>query len=198
MEMDEKNALQLIETMINSAKQEARDNGFYFILWGWLVFIGAIADYTMMMFMLPPISEYHAMAWVVLMPLGGIVTGIMSFVTKKEVRVKTYIDDLMRYAMRAFVISMFLVCFLMPSTEHWPAFYPVLMIVYAMWLHISGGALRFRPLIYGAYVNWLLAIFAFFSQYNVQLLLLATAVLCGYIIPGHILRSRFNKDVQRP
>lgn len=195
MEMNENQALELIETMIHSAKKEIKDNGFYYSFWGWLVFIAALCDYTLLVFFQ---NENHALPWAVLMPIGGIVTGIVSYrERKKAIATKTYIDDLMKYVMIAFAISLFIVCFIMPMTAaNWRSFYPTIMIVYAIWLFISGGALKFKPLIVGGLINWLMAIIAFFVTYDYQLLLLAFAVLSGYIIPGYLLNKNFKKHVQ--
>jgi hypothetical protein len=35
-------SLQVIRTMIEKAKTTVADNSFYFLLWGWLVFIAAL------------------------------------------------------------------------------------------------------------------------------------------------------------
>jgi hypothetical protein len=197
MEMNEKQALQLIEQMIGSAKREVKDNGFFFLLWGWLVFAGALIDFALLKNIYPEWQSKHALVWAILMPLGGIVTFIAGRrEASKPVRVKTYIDELMNYVVKAFVISLVIVCFLMPATSNWPSFFPVLIILYAVWLYISGGALRFKPLIYGGLANWLFAFAAFFVSYDIQLLLLAAAVLIGYIVPGHLLQRNYNKDVQ--
>jgi hypothetical protein len=129
------------------------------------------------------------------MPLGGVIT-IFKSLRERNNRppVKTYIDELMRYAVRAFAISLFIICGIMPMSQNWSAFYPVLLTLYAIWLYIAGGALRFKPLIRGGYANWLLAIIAFFVGYDIQLLLLATAVLVGFIVPGHQLKNTFDKQ----
>jgi MFS family permease len=197
MEMSEKDALSVIDQMIASAKREVKDNGFYFMLWGWLVFISAIIDYVLVTGLYKPWQDYHAVVWGIFMPLGGLISIIGGIREKKKApQVKTYIDELMSYVLRAFGISIFIVCFFMPFTANWPAFYPVMLLVYAIWLYIAGGALRFKPLIYGGYANWLFSIGAFFCTYDKQLILLALAVLIGYIIPGHMLKSHYNKHVQ--
>ena len=70
--------------------------------------------------------------------------------------------------------------------------YHMVMVVYGFWLFISGGALEFRPLKIGGAINWVLATFAFFVGFEQQLIVLAIAVLLGYIIPGHILNNKFK------
>ncbi len=191
--MKEKEALLLIEEMINSTKQDVKDNGFYFILWGWLVFISAITDYVLL-----TLFSYggHASIWGILMPLGGLVSFIAGRKQIKKQRVKTYVDESLRYLSIAFGISLFIICLIMPMSDHnWRSFYPTLMVVYAFGIFIFGGILRYKPLMYGAYSNWILAIVAFFVAYDWQLLLLALAVLSGFVIPGHLLNRRFHQHV---
>jgi hypothetical protein len=191
--MNEKEALLLIEEMINSTKQEVKDNGFYYILWGWLVFIAAITDYVLLVFM---DNKQHALVWAILMPLGGLVSVIKGRKDAKKQRVKTYIDEAIKYLSIAFSISLFIICFIMPMTNNsWRVFYPTLMVIYAFAVFIFGGLLRYKPLIYGAFMNWALAIVGYFVTYDWQLLLLALAVLCSFVIPGHLLNRRFHQHV---
>jgi hypothetical protein len=195
MEMNERQAFEIIDSMILSAKKEIKDNGFYYSFWGWLVFIAALTDYVMLVFLR---NEYHAVPWAILMPIGGIVTAIVSLRERKKVKqAKTYLDEMMKYAVTAFAISLFIVCFIMPMTDaNWRSFYPTIMVIYAIWLFISGGALKFKPLIVGGLINWAMAALAFFTTYDNQLLLMAFAVLTGYIIPGYLLNKEFKKHVQ--
>lgn len=191
--LNEKEALLLIEEMINSTKQEVKDNGFYYILWGWLVFIAAITDYVLLVFM---DNNQHALVWAILMPLGGLVSVIKGRKDAKKQRVKTYIDEAIKYLSIAFSISLFIICFIMPMTNNsWRVFYPTLMVIYAFAVFIFGGLLRYKPLIYGAFMNWALAIVGYFVTYDWQLLLLALAVLCSFVIPGHLLNRRFHQHV---
>lgn len=191
--MNEKDALLLIEEMIRSTKQEVKDNGFYYMLWGWLVFVSAITDYIMLVVLK---HEQHALVWAILMPLGGLITIIAAKRETQKQRVKTYIDEAIKYLTIAFAISLFVVCFIMPMTNNnWRSFFPTIMVLYAFSVYIFGGLLRYPPLKYGAYINWCLAAVAYFMQYDWQLLMLATAVICSFIIPGHLLNRRFNKNV---
>jgi len=192
MTMNENKALEIIEQMISNAKREIRDNGFYHMMWGYFVFVSALIDY----FLLMAEEENHAMVWAIMMPLGGVITMVKSRMEKREQRVVTYVDEVLKYLVTAFVVSLFIVCFIMPTTsKHWRSFFPVLMVVYAYGLYITGGILQFNPMRYGAMGVWACAIAAFFVGYDLQLLILALAVLVGFIIPGHLLNLRFRQHV---
>jgi hypothetical protein len=192
MSMDENKALEIIEQMISSAKREIRDNGFYHMMWGYFVFVSALVDYFLLMME----NENHALVWAIMMPLGGIISIIKGKMEKRGQRVITYVDEVLKYLGTAFVISLLIVCFVMPSTaKHWRSFYPVLMVLYAFGLYITGGILQFNTMRYGAMGVWACAIAAFFVGYDLQLLILALAVLVGFIIPGHLLNLRFRQNV---
>lgn len=193
MEMNERQALQIIEEMISATKEEVKDNGFYYMLWGWLVFVAAFTDYFMIF---SPLSEYHAVVWAVMMPAGGIASFIAGRREAKQARVKTYIHESINALTTAFVISLVIVCVIMPmTTNNWRSFFPTLMVIYAFAIFTFGGMLRYKPLKYGAAANWAFGIAAFFFGYDIQLLFLAAAVLCGFIIPGHLLKRRYDKHV---
>lgn len=194
MQMTEDKAFEIIEQMITNAKREAADNGFYFMLWGYLVFISALIDY----FLLIANHPNHTMVWGILMPLGGVVSIIMGRLEKKKQKVTTYVDEVLKHVMVAYVVCLLIVCLIMPISNnnwHWRSFYPTLMIVYGFGLYATGGIIKFKPLQFGAISIWLCAIAAYFVTYDWQLLCLATAVLSGFIVPGHMLNLRFKRNV---
>ncbi len=181
-------SLEVISRMIRTAQHDIQDSSFYYLIWGWLVFIASTSNFLLMK------ADFQDpfIPWAILMPLGGIVTGIYSYRQKRQQRVKTYIDDVMKYVLIAFMVSLFTVLLFMSKLEL--ATYPMVIMVYGMWLFISGGALRFQPLIYGGVINWALGIASFFVPFEMQLILLALAVLLGYIIPGHMLKNKFRSQ----
>ena len=186
--MTEQESLQVIQRMINSAKQEFRDKSFSYLLWGGLVFIASLGH-----FLLAAIGYSNAgLVWL-LMPLGGVISMIYGYHERKKEKVKTYFDEFNKHALVAFLVSLFIV--LGSQQKLQINCYPMLIMVYGGWLYISGGALRFKPLMVGGMINWILAVACFFVDFKIQLLLLAAAVLLGYIIPGYMLKLRYQKTL---
>ncbi len=196
MDMKETEALSIIEEMIAKTKEDIKDNSSYFLFWGWLVFISAAINYYLLVY---TNYEFHSIPWIVFMPFGGIVSAYYGIKErKKEGRVRTYVDETFKHLGRAFGISMLVVCFCMPLGQQWKAFYPTIMVLYSIWLYFSGGMLKFKPLMWGAGLNWLLACVGYiYASTEIHLLLIAVAVLGGYIVPGYLLKIKFKKDVQR-
>ncbi len=185
--MNSNESIMLIQRMIHTAKEELEDSSFYYLLWGWLVFIACVIH-----FILIRISfSMEGIGWMILMPIGAIISSIYGYKQGKKQRIYSYINDVIMYVLIAFIVSLFIVLFFMKKIGL--ATYPMVMLIYGIWLFISGGALKFRPLIIGGIINWALAIAALFFEFEQQLIILAVAVLFGYIIPGHMLRLKYRK-----
>lgn len=192
--MNEKEALLLIEDMISSTKNDIKEGGFYYYFWGWLVFVAALSNIVILHYNL---TEIHGLPWIILMPFGGLITFIGGRAKRnKAPKVKTYVSQSMDAGMVAFGISMFVICFSMPAGEQWRAFYPTIMIIYAIWLFVSGKLLQYKPLVYGGYLNWILALCGYIWPTTIlHLWLIAAGVLGGFIIPGHLLTKRAKQSV---
>lgn len=189
--LNETESLALISSMIKKTQGTLTDNGFYFLLWGWLVFVASAGQYILIRAGLPDVSEY---TWAVIMPLGGIASGIRGWKDGKKQKVKTYTDEMLNYALFAFLAALFIVLIFMSINGGWKLAYPMIMMVYGMWLFISGGALKFKPLIIGGLINFACSVAGFYIQGIELILLLSFAVLAGYIIPGHMLNAKFKKE----
>ena len=186
--LTESESLALIHKMIHSAKKQFEDNGFFYLLWGWLVFIACTSNYILLKIN----YEYNWIGWMTLMPLGGIISFFYGRKESKKQQYKSYLDEVMMYVLGAFMFSLFFVLIFMSKLGI--ATYPMVMVVYGIWLFISGGAMKFKPLILGGIINWAFACIAIYMDFETQIIILAAAVLLGYIIPGHMLRSKFSQE----
>ncbi|MDQ3109075.1 MAG: hypothetical protein M3R17_04195 [Bacteroidota bacterium] len=189
--LDEIESLALITSMIKKTQGALQDNGFYFLLWGWLVFIASTGMYMLMKMGQQEISQY---TWAILMPLGGLISGIRGWKDGKKRRAKTYTDEMLNYALIAFMIALFITLIFMSIHGGWELAYPMIMMVYGMWLFISGGMLKFKPLIIGGIINFACAIAGYYIHTVELILLLSFAVLAGYIIPGYLLNAKFKRE----
>ncbi|HSI90755.1 MAG TPA: hypothetical protein VK927_06525 [Adhaeribacter sp.] len=185
--MTEQESLLLIGQMIQQAKQSVQENGFIFLLWGWLVLAAALSNYVLLYVVR---YEHHYLPWPVLMTLGGIISIVHGQREKKrEPAVKTHLGIFMKYLWIAFGVSLAFVLLYMAKIGVQQA-YPLILVVYGIGTFVTGGALNFRPLIIGGICCWVLAVIAVFFSFQVQLLLLSLAIIVAYIIPGHLLKNR--------
>lgn len=189
--LSETESLALISSMIKKTQGGLQDNGFYFLLWGWLVFVASAGQYVLLKMGYPEESNY---SWAILMPLGGIISAVRGAREGKKQRVKTYTDDMLRSVLIAYLVALFITLIFMSIHGGWELAYPMVMVVYGMWLFISGSVLKFKPLIIGGLINFTCAIGGFYIHTFELILLLSFAVLAGYIIPGHLLNAKFKRE----
>lgn len=186
-------SLQLIGTMINKAKGRFSENGHLYLLWGWAVLVCSITQFILMKYVK---WENHYLVWLS-MWLVLIYQAIYLSRRKKKEKVRTYTDEIIAVVWITFVVLMFLFGFLFGSLlggEYYRFINPGFLALYGMPTVLSGTILRFRALIIGGLICWLLAILSVFIPYDYQLLLLAVAVVCAWIIPGYLLRKRFKNQ----
>lgn len=192
-ELTQEQSLEMIQSMINISRQNFRKGGFYYILWGSLFFLAAIGQYVLFSVYN---SDLHWMSWLVASALAIVVGFILMFTREKAVKVKTYIDRLNFYLWTAFVISIIFVGFLagqnkVPDLQ----INPLIIMLYGFATFISGGMLRFKWLIAGAVVAWILAIVSVYQDYGTQMLLVAMTILLSYLVPGILLHFTKDKNV---
>jgi hypothetical protein len=195
--MDSNLNMKIIEDMMYSARKEVKDNGAYFLLWGWLVFIAAMGqviihwlgyDNNTIAVGSHVNIAMGGITWLILMPLGGILSVIISRRQQREEKVKTWFDDVMKYLWISFGVVLFIILFAMGYLN--VNLYPVVIALYGLGLFVTGGILKFKPLIIGGIVCWVLAMVSLFVTSEYSTICLALSVLIGYIIPGYILKKQ--------
>jgi hypothetical protein len=119
---------------------------------------------------------------------------IRYFAGKNKTKVKTYTKDLFEKLNIGFFISLMLIIFSMNLGVDPKKGYALLLSLYGFWILIYGAVLNFKPSIIGAYITWGFAFASLFVKtFELTMILHACAVLCGYIIPGHIANREFRK-----
>lgn len=180
----EKEALGVIEEMVNSSRYKLKDEARYFLLWGWMVFAAAIIHFVLLLFGV--VKSW--IVWPVFMGLSFVIYGIMVQKNKSKRSSTTYVDRINRYLWLGF-LGPLLITLLIGGVYGWPAAYPFFMAIYGWSAIVSGGLLKFAPLVWGGLASYVLGVTTIFVPDSYILIMLAVAVLFGFIIPGHVLKS---------
>jgi hypothetical protein len=70
-----------------------------------------------------------------------------------------------------------------------------LLAVYGVPVFLTGIIVRFRPLVIGGIACWVLCIAStFIKNYDYQFLMIPTAMLAAWIIPGYRLRAKYESQ----
>lgn len=184
-------SLHLIEQMIHKAQGRFNENGHLYLLWGWVILLFSIASFISIQVM----KSWAYINYIWLLTIPVFIYQMVYLARKKKVaRVKTYTDEITNYVWLVFVVMGLLSAIIIFRSGQPQLFNPVMLILYAMPTFLSGVLLRFAPLRMGGVCCWVLALLATFIPSGYSFLLLALAVAAAWIIPGYLLRSRFQKQ----
>lgn len=182
-------SLQIIQQMIQAAKQDLSDNSFDLLWWGWVVAVAALSSYAL---------QYTGVGqawwpWATLLPLASVGTFVYHYRQgQRQAGAASPVGQYMRAlwlgmgVLFAFAISIMVVFGPQPG-------YLLFMAIYGTGTFATGGAIRFQPLQWGGVGAWVLAGAAFWVPGPELLLLLALSLLISYIIPGHLLKAQYRR-----
>ena len=190
-ELSGEKSFEIIQQMIQNAKTSYTDNGFGWLLWGTMIFLASLSTYFLIEFNYPNLF----IGWNI---FGGIAIVLLAYdvikPTKRQVR--SYVSEVLRYVDIGFTVCLFVIIFSMNVSVSPNSGFGYLLMIYAFLMLIQSGALKFKPLMYGAIVNCIGAIAIFFNtEFKYDMLISAAAVFMGYIIPGLILRAQYKKEL---
>jgi hypothetical protein len=185
-------SLQLIKSMISKTKDAVAVDSFYLLFWGWLVFVCCVVEYVLMVCFKYP---YHSFVWWT-MPLGGIVSAVYSTRQARKRKSTTYIEEALGFLWIAIGMAFFVMVFINVISDAWKTAFTYYILMYGIGTFVSGKLIRFRPLVIGGILNFILAAVSIKFNFANQLLIGALAILISYIIPGHLLRIRHNTKKQ--
>jgi hypothetical protein len=185
-----KDSLLLIDSMINQAKNRFSENGFLYLLWGWLILICSVGHFVLLQLQL---IKHPEMIWASTW-LAVIFQVIYLVKTKKKEVVKTYSENIINYVWISFGICMFLLSFILNRGQAWEIIYPLFLMLYGIPIFLSGIVMQFTPLKIGGIVCWVLAIVSTLIPPVYGLLLLAAAMVAAWIVPGYLLRQKFKNQ----
>jgi hypothetical protein len=188
--LTEQESLKIIQEMIATSKSKIKDNSFFYLLWGWLVLIASLSHYILLRM---NYHEYAYLPWPILM-LGGMVVSIIAGIRLgKKAKVISHFDNMMIYLWYGFFFTLMIIIVMAAFQKiPWTTTHPLIISLYGLGTFVSGGVLRFRPLIIGGIACWIISIIAFFMASENVLLLIALSVIISYLIPGYILKSKEN------
>ena len=188
-QLSKEKSLEIIQQMINQAKSNISDNGLGWLLWGSMIIAASVSTYIFI--------EVDAGQIFLVWNIFGIITIVLltyDIFKPKRKKVRTYIDDLLRLVDIGFIISLFIIIFSINVAVSPNSGFGFFLMIFGFLMLIKGGAVKSRALMIGAAVNWLGAIAIFINkEFKYDMLIMAGAVLIGYIIPGLLLWQQYKK-----
>ncbi|MEZ5084593.1 MAG: hypothetical protein R2750_14305 [Bacteroidales bacterium] len=185
--LTQQQSLKIIQEMIATSKNNLKDNSFFFLLWGWLVLIASLSHFALLQIG----WQYAYLPWPLLMFSGGIISVIAGYRLGKKAQVISHVDKMIIYLWWGFLVVMLIILFMAGFNKiDWNLTHPIIITLYGLGTFVSGGVLKFKPLIIGGIVSWVIAVIAFFTEPEYVLLLISLSIIIAYLIPGYLLKAK--------
>ena len=216
--LSEEESLQLITEMIHKVKGRFHESGTSAILWGSVV--GFCGLFSFLQAQLNFSTGWFDIWFLTLIAIVPQI--ILSIRESRKRKVLTYEESAMNAIWLVFGISIFALSFynnVVPgvsenlftndglellqrnkTTGEITAFHPfilsvssVFLILYAVPTLATGLTRKFKPMIFGGILCYLLFIISCYTTYKYDMLLHSVAAIFNWLIPGLILRNKFLK-----
>ena len=176
-------SLDIITTMIRQAKGKVQRNGFHFLLWGWVVVIANLGMYT-----LTRTGYAHPyLIWSITIP-AWIISLYKGYRDGRAENVTSHLDMVTLWLWLCFGITIFTIVAFGHKINY--QINAIVVLISAIPTFVSGVVLRYRPLMFGGASFWVFGIISFLVPMDTQPLVGAVAVLCGYLVPGYLLKNK--------
>jgi len=188
--LTEQESLRLINEMISKAKRSYVSKGIASIVWGVLIIICSML--TWVQFYTGKFYDFDVWLLIFLALIPQI------FFSIRERKKKNFIghdEQTMTYVWSAFGICIFILSFYQGKfgdVDHSST--SLFMLLYGIPTFITGGVFKFKPMIYGGLVCWILSVVSMFTDIKTDMLFMAACGLFAWLIPGIILWNRYKKQ----
>lgn len=182
-------SIRIIQEMIGMARNKMNDTGFHFLWWGALVMIASLAQYFMIE---KGLGENSYWVWVALPVLGVPVGLVYEYKRNKKEKTRTRFDKIYGSLWMGFGITVMVAIFVSITYRSNPTAFVLLLVGLATF--VSASIYRFTPLLIGAILFWVAAVWCTQLNDQNQLLINAAAIFSGYMIPGLLLWKKYQKE----
>jgi hypothetical protein len=193
--LSNKESIAIIESMIQTAKRESTGAGYYFLLWGIIVFVHSVFMYYSIYHNVA--ADWQGLSWSVF-AIGGIFSFVHSKRTEKIEKTKSWYDTLYGFVWSGVGICLAITWLYFSWKNNWQYIIPIVIMQYGFASFITGGTTKFYPSLMGAIIAFGFAFAAFNLNIAYQFLCMAAAVLIVHIIPGYLLYRKYTKAYAKP
>lgn len=189
--MNKDESLKLITEMIGKAKSSYHSNGTSSIMWGAVIFFCSLFDFFQMQFQFDIGFDIWWLMFIALIPQFYM---ILKYGRKKNF--VSFEEQAMRYVWWAFGAS--IIMLMVFNANYRPSHSESLfLILFGLPTFITGGMCRFKPMIIGGMICWILFAISLYTDLKINLLLMALAALSAWLVPGIILRKKCKREAQQ-
>ncbi len=207
-QLTEKESLDLIATMIHTAKKSFHDTGTGAIMWGGIIAVCSLVRLAEIQF------GFRLPFDIYLLTLAAVIPQV--FITireKKERKARSYDDIYMDYLWLGFGICIGLMIFITnavfrawepvavafreqagvsPDFRFSEFIAPLFLLLYGLPTFVTGAACKFRPMLWGGLLCWACCLITIFTTVKIDLMLTAFSAIVAWLVPGLIMEMAYR------
>lgn len=183
----EKESLKLIAEMMGKVKRSYVTKGTASIVWGILIVTCSLFTWA------EAVYKFNVGFDIWLLLILALL--IQIYFSIKERRSKKFVshdEQTMTYVWTTFGICIFILSFY-NSRFGGSNSATLVMMLYGIPTFITGGVFKFRPMILGGLICWIITVLSVFTSFATDMLLMASCGLFAWLIPGIILWNKHQK-----
>jgi len=182
----------IINKAIANFKINYKESAKIFLLWGWILTFASFSNFIILK-ILHSREAYELMGffslgnWIVFGLIGFIILFFMDRKIKKEKKVYSYLDSYIKNLWKVTAASFFIATIICIKLEIAPP--PIMLLIGGIATTTSGLLIKFKPLIIGGMAFFIFSIATTFVSNEYIALIVGASIICGYLIPGYLLKS---------
>lgn len=185
-------SFKIINKAISNFKINYREYANTFLLWGWILTLASFSNFIILK-ILHSKEAYNLMGlyslgnWVVFGIIGFIILYFMERKINKDKKVYSYLESYIKKLWIVAAASFFIAIILCIKLEIAPP--PIMLLIAGIATTTSGLLIKFKPMIIGGMSFFIFSIATTFVSNEYIALIVGAAIICGYLIPGYLLKS---------
>jgi len=185
-------SFKVINQAITNLKINYREYGTIFLFWGWILTFASISNFVVLKILIAK-EAYRSMGvyslgnWGLFALAGFIIQFIMLRNIDKNKKVYSHLEDYIQKLWTVACASFLIATLLCVRLNINPP--PIMLLLAGMATTTSGLLIKFKPVVIGGISFFIFSIIASFVTNEYIALVVSAAIICGYLIPGYILKS---------
>ncbi len=171
---------------IEETKERFKEGSVIYILGGFLMFLVTLCQFFIVRLDLNLPTGIPALLY----PIGGAFSSI--YFRKKTKKIDLPKNNLLGKLLSTLGVLLginFMIMAIFLGPQLGVAFIPIVLILFAFWIIMTGVSIRFKPILIGGIVINLMAFIPFLIDWQYHFLIMTIASVIGIIIPGILLKK---------
>jgi hypothetical protein len=182
----------IISKAISNFKMNYRESAKVFLLGGWIFTIASFSNFLILKILYSKEAYgsagfYSLGNWTFFALIAFVLFFLMDRKTDKEKKVYSHIESYIKNLWKVTAASFFIATVLCIKLEINPP--PIMLLIAGIATTTSGLSIRFKPLVIGGISFFIFSIITTFVSNEYIALFVGVAIICGYLIPGYLLKS---------